>query len=133
MGFRIGTRGSIPFGLLFVFICLAGLGIIKVKENYFEGGRLVVNNTGIKSLTNVKIIYDNPDKTLETGEIKRESKYKHKINTKEKGSISLEYTDYKGKTHKHTVIPEIKEKMNRIEVAIESLMKPENIVITEKE
>ncbi|MGF6907343.1 hypothetical protein [Fusobacterium sp. PH5-44] len=132
MGFRITTRGSIPFGLLFVFICLSGIGIIKIKENFFENGVLVINNKSIRPLSNVKIIYDNTNKTVDAGEIKRESKFKEKIDTKEKGSISIEYTDYKGKSYKHIVIPEIKNKMNRIEAVIESTMNYGKITINEK-
>ena len=132
MGFRLTTRGSIPFGLLFVFICLTAIGIIKVKESFFENGVLIINNKSIRPLSNVKIIYDDSDKIIDVGEIKRESKFKKKIDTKENGSISIEYDDYKGKTYKHIVIPEIKNKMNRIEAIIESTMKYEEITINEK-
>jgi len=132
---RIGLRGrgSIPFGLLFIFLCLVAWGFTSIKENYFESGRLVINNKSTRPLTNVKIIYDDSAQTIEAGEIKRESKYKHKIDTKENGSVSIEYTDYRGNTYSHLVIPEIKEKMNRIEAAVESSMNYGEITIIEKE
>lgn len=132
MGFRLTTRGSIPFGLLFVFICLTAIGVIKLKENFFESGTLVINNKSTKPLSNVKIIYDDSNKIVDVGEIKRESKFKKKIDTKENGSVSIKYDDYNGKTYNHIVVPEIKNEMSRIEVIIESTMKYGEITINEK-
>lgn len=123
------SKGSLGFGLIFVAICLIVLGVTTIKERYFEKSVLVINNKTIKSINNVKIIYVEENKVIDAGDIKRESKYKHKIDTNKTGAILLEYTEHKKKTHKYQIIPEITPKMERVEVILDDFMYPEKIEI----
>lgn len=123
------SKGSLGFGLIFVAICLIALVVTAVKERYFEKSVLVINNKTIKAINNVKIIYVEENKVIDIRYIKRESKYKHKIDTNKTGAILLEYTEHKKKTHQYQIVSEITPKMDRVEVILDDFMHPEKIEI----
>lgn len=123
------SKGSLGFGLIFIVICLIILGVTTVKERYFEKSVLAINNKTTSRINDVKIIYANDNEIIEVGEIKRESKYKHKINTKKTGAILLGYTGYNKKTYLYQVVSQITPKMDRIEVILDDSRNPEKIKI----
>lgn len=123
------SKGSLGFGLIFIGICLIILGVTTVKERYFEKSVLAINNKTTSRINDVKIIYANDNEIIEVGEIKRESKYKHKINTKKTGAILLSYTGYNKKTYLYQVVSQITPKMDRIEVILDDSRNPEKIKI----
>ena len=123
------SRGSLGFGLIFIAIWLVILGVTTLKESYFEKSVLVINNETTSRINNVKIIYANDNEIIEVGEIKRESKYKHKIDTKKTGAILLGYTGYNKKTCLYQVVSQITPKMDRVEVILDDSSHPEKIKI----
>lgn len=123
------SRGSLGFGLIFIAIWLVILGVTTLKERYFEKSTLVINNETTSRINNVKIIYTNDNEIIEVGEIKRESKYKHKIDTKKTGAILLGYTGYNKKTCLYQVVSQITPKMDRVEVILDDSSHPEKIKI----
>ena len=123
------SRGSLGFGLIFIAIWLVILGVTTLKERYFEKSVLVINNETTSRINNVKIIYANDNEIIEVGEIKRESKYKHKIDTKKTGAILLGYTGYNKKTCLYHVVSQITPKMDRVEVILDDSSHPEKIKI----
>lgn len=123
------SKGSLGFGLIYVAICLIILGVTTLKERYFEKSVLAINNKTTSRINNVKIIYANDNEIIEVGEIKRESKYKHKIDTRKTGAILLGYTGYNKKTYLYQVVSQITPKMDRVEVILDDSSHPEKIKI----
>lgn len=114
------SKGGLDFGLIFVAVCLIILGVTALKERYFEKSIFVINNKTATTINSVRLIYVKENKVIDVGDIKRKSKYKHKIDTNRTGAILLEYKEYKKKTYRYKAIPEITSKMDKVEVIFDN-------------